>query len=66
MMHFVSTLANAGEFHEFKGDNKTLPLECNTSSLQIDNGVIAVPTGPGSGVEVDPEYLKKYKIIAAV
>jgi L-alanine-DL-glutamate epimerase-like enolase superfamily enzyme len=63
MMHFVSTLPNAGAFHEFKGDNKVLPLECKTSSLLIDNGEIKVPTGPGSGVEVDPEYLKKYIIV---
>lgn len=66
MMHFVSTLPNAGEFHEFKGDNKTLPLECKTSTLLIDNGVIAVPTGPGLGVDIAPDYLKKYKTIDAV
>jgi L-alanine-DL-glutamate epimerase-like enolase superfamily enzyme len=64
MMHFVSTLPNAGEFHEFKGDNKELPLECKSSSLLIDNGEIKVPTGPGSGVEVDPDYLKKYKVVS--
>jgi L-alanine-DL-glutamate epimerase-like enolase superfamily enzyme len=64
MMHFVSTLPNAGEFHEFKGDNKELPLECKTSSLLIDNGEIKVPIGPGSGVEVDPDYLKKYKVVS--
>ena len=62
MMHFVSTLPNAGQFHEFKGNSK-IPIECKTSSLFIDNGVIKVPTGPGSGVEVDPEYLKKYKVV---
>lgn len=64
MMHFVSTLPNAGEFHEFKGDNKELPLQCKTSSLLIDNGEIKVPTSPGSGVEVDPDYLKKYKVVS--
>jgi L-alanine-DL-glutamate epimerase-like enolase superfamily enzyme len=60
MMHFVSVLPNAGLFHEFKGNSK-IPLECKTSSLKINNGVIKVPTGPGSGVVVDPEYLKKYE-----
>jgi L-alanine-DL-glutamate epimerase-like enolase superfamily enzyme len=40
-----------------------LPLECKTSSLLIDNGVITVPTGPGSGVEMDPDYLKKYVVV---
>ena len=60
MMHFVSVLPNAGQYHEFKGDNKELPLECKTSSLLIEEGIIKVPTGPGSGVNVDPDYLKKY------
>ena len=63
MMHFVSTLSNAGEFHEFKGDNKKIPVACSTSSLKIANGEIKVPTGPGSGVDVDPDYLKNYKIV---
>jgi len=63
MMHFVSVLPNAGVYHEFKGDNKELPLECKTSSLLIEEGTIKVPTGPGSGVDVDPDYLKKYKVV---
>ncbi len=63
MMHFVSALPNAGAFHEFKGDNKELPLDCKTSSLLIDNGVIIVPTGPGSGVDIDPDYLKRYAVV---
>ena len=62
MMHLVSTLPNAGPFHEFKGNSK-IPIECKTSSLLIDNGVIKVPTEPGSGVDIDPDYLKKYKIV---
>ena len=65
MMHFVSTLPNAGPFHEFKGNSKELPLECKTSSLLIADGVIQVPTGPGCGVTVDPDYLKKYKVVTS-
>ena len=63
MMHFVSTLPNAGKFHEFKGDNRELPLTCNTSSLRIDNGMMKVPTGPGSGVDIDPDWLRKYQVV---
>lgn len=63
MMHFVSTLPNAGKFHEFKGDNRELPLSCNTSTLRIDNGVMQVPTGPGSGVDIDPDWLRKYQVV---
>ncbi len=63
MMHFVSAISNAGPFHEFKGNSKEIPIECRTSSILIDEGVIKVPTGPGSGVEVDPDYLKKYRVV---
>jgi L-alanine-DL-glutamate epimerase-like enolase superfamily enzyme len=60
MAHFVSAIPNAGPYHEFKNFNKSLPYECKTSSLLTENGVVTVPTGPGSGVEIDPAYIKKH------
>jgi len=63
MMHFVSTLPNAGLYHEFKGDSKEIPWECKTSSLLIKNGVIKVPTGPGSGIDIDPDFIKKHEVV---
>jgi L-alanine-DL-glutamate epimerase-like enolase superfamily enzyme len=65
MIHFVSAIPNAGPYHEFKGNNKEVPLECKTSSLTIDNGIMKVPTGPGSGIDIDPEFIKKHKIVKA-
>ena len=61
MMHFVSAIPNAGPYHEFKGFNKNIPLECKTSSLTSDEGVVTVPTGPGLGVDIDPDFIKKHK-----
>jgi L-alanine-DL-glutamate epimerase-like enolase superfamily enzyme len=61
MMHFVSAVPNAGPYHEFKGFNNELPLECSTSGLQSHGGKVKVPTGPGLGVEIDPEFIKKHK-----
>jgi len=63
MLHFVSTLANAGPFHEFKGANVKIPLECKTSSLCSENGEVTVPSGPGLGVKIDPDFIKKHKIV---
>ncbi|MEM7369699.1 MAG: mandelate racemase/muconate lactonizing enzyme family protein [Bacteroidota bacterium] len=63
MMHFVSALPNAGPFHEFKGFNKNIPLECETSSLDSENGVVTVPSGPGLGVEIDPAFVEKHEVI---
>ena len=64
MMHFVSVLPNAAPFHEFKGFNQRFEMECPTSSLTIDeNGTIKVPTGPGLGVVIDPDFIKKHEFI---
>ncbi len=64
MMHFVSVLPNAAPFHEFKGFSQQFEMECPTSSLTIDSdGTIEVPTGPGLGVIIDPDFIKKHEIV---
>lgn len=63
MMHFVSALPNAGPYHEFKGFNDEIPLECKTSDLVSKNGVVRVPTGPGLGVKIDPVFIAKHLVV---
>ena len=64
MMHFVSVLPNAAPFHEFKGFNERFEMECPTSSLTIDeNGTIKVPTGPGLGVKIDPDFINMHEAV---
>ncbi|PHN02159.1 mandelate racemase [Flavilitoribacter nigricans DSM 23189 = NBRC 102662] len=63
MLHFVSAVPNAGPFHEFKGLNRSLPLTCPTSPLESENGTVKVPTGPGSGVEIDSDYLARHQVV---
>jgi L-alanine-DL-glutamate epimerase-like enolase superfamily enzyme len=63
MMHFVSALPNALPYHEFKGFKTDTVFECKTSPLKSINGIVKVPTGPGSGVEIDPEYILKFQVI---
>ena len=65
MMHFVSAVPNAGPYHEFKGFNNELPLESPTSSLTSKGGVVQVPTGPGLGVTIDPDFVAKHKPVQA-
>ncbi|MDT0649538.1 mandelate racemase/muconate lactonizing enzyme family protein [Autumnicola edwardsiae] len=65
MLHFVSAIPNAGEFHELKTPfNDDMEFECKTSSLLPENGVVKVPTGPGLGINFDPAFIQKHKIIA--
>lgn len=63
VMHFVSAIPNAGPYHEFKGLSKDLPIISSTSSLASENGVFKVPTGPGLGIHIDPDYIKKHQLI---
>ena len=63
MIHFVSSLPNALPYHEFKGLKTDIVFECNTSPLTVDEGMIKVPTGPGSGVDIDPDFIKKFQVV---
>ncbi|MFH1965482.1 MAG: mandelate racemase/muconate lactonizing enzyme family protein, partial [Acidobacteriota bacterium] len=65
MMHFVSALPNACPHHEFKGLGTDVHFECKTSPLSVADGKIKVPTGPGVGVDIDPEYIRKHKPVSA-
>jgi L-alanine-DL-glutamate epimerase-like enolase superfamily enzyme len=61
---FVASLSNAGAHHEYKG-NPRIPVTSDTSSLQSVHGEIAVPTGPGAGVEIDPDFIAEHEIIGS-
>jgi L-alanine-DL-glutamate epimerase-like enolase superfamily enzyme len=60
-IQFVSALPNAGEHHEFKEMGANIRFECKTSTLKIVNGKIKVPTGPGFGVDFDPDWVAKHQ-----
>ncbi len=62
-LHFMSYIPNAAAHMEFKGYSK-VPFNCATSSLKCEDGIIQVPSGPGFGVEIDPDYIKKAKRVS--
>ena len=65
MMHFVSALPNACPHHEFKGLRTNVQFKCKTSPLTVVDGKIKVPTGPGLGVDIDAEYIRKHQPVKA-
>jgi len=65
MIHFVSALSNASAHHEFKGLRTNVRFECETSPLSVVDGKIKVPTGPGLGVQIDPDFIKKHERVKA-
>jgi L-alanine-DL-glutamate epimerase-like enolase superfamily enzyme len=62
-IHMVSAVPNAGLHHEFKGLRTNVPFECKTSRLQVVDGKIKVPTGPGFGVDLDPDWMRKHQVV---
>lgn len=64
MMHFISAIPNAGPFHEYKSFKLDFPFECKTSSLVPEEGVVTVPTGPGLGIDIDPDFIKKHEVVS--
>jgi len=59
----VSAAPNTGEHHEFKGLDTNVIYECATSPLLVIDGKIKAPTGPGMGVNFDPDFVKKHEVV---
>jgi L-alanine-DL-glutamate epimerase-like enolase superfamily enzyme len=62
-VQLVSALPNAGEHHEFKSFKTHVRFECRTSPLKVSNGRIKVPTGPGFGVDLDPDWVARHELV---
>ncbi|MBV6647309.1 MAG: mandelate racemase/muconate lactonizing enzyme family protein [Cyclobacteriaceae bacterium] len=66
MAQFASCVRNIGPYQEFKGNSDKVPVESLSSSLQPQNGLIDIPKEPGLGVEFDPEFIAKGKLIRSI
>ncbi len=64
-LQFVAAMPNAGAHHEFKGFRTHVPFTCPTSDLKMVKGRIKIPTGPGWGVEIDPDFIRKHEVVKA-
>ena len=63
--HYASCVPNCGAHQEYKGEEDTLPVSSETSSLKSRNGLLKVPTGPGLGVTIDPDFIKRSQVMTA-
>ncbi|MDR2233417.1 MAG: mandelate racemase/muconate lactonizing enzyme family protein [Tannerella sp.] len=61
---FVSAIPNADPHHEFKRFDSNVVYECPTAPPKVENGKMLAPTGPGLGVNIDPEYVAKHQPIS--
>jgi L-alanine-DL-glutamate epimerase-like enolase superfamily enzyme len=65
VLHFASYVADPGPFQEFKGETG-IPFTCDTSPLTCKDGVVRCPSGPGFGIVIDPDYVKKFRTVKDV
>jgi L-alanine-DL-glutamate epimerase-like enolase superfamily enzyme len=64
VIHFASFVPNAGEFMEYKGKSEKMPIHCETSTLICKDGIVRVPTGPGFGIAIDPDFVNQATVVA--
>jgi len=58
MLHLASATANLGRFQEFPAA-RFEQSAWYAPHIQIRDGMVQVPTGPGIGIAIDPDYLDK-------
>lgn len=62
---FAACVENAGPYHEYKGIDDDLPAEAVGGRFEPRDGVIQVPTGPGLGVALDPDWVAAARPVTA-
>ena len=63
ILQFAATTPNIGPYMEYVWRAPQPKESWYSPSFEIRNGVIPVPTGPGLGLEIDPEFLKRAKVV---
>ncbi|HEY4084890.1 MAG TPA: enolase C-terminal domain-like protein, partial [Bryobacteraceae bacterium] len=59
ILNFAATTPNIAPFMEYVWRAPAKKESWYTPNFEIQNGMIALPPGPGFGLEFDPDYLKK-------
>lgn len=66
ILQFASCTPNIGPFMEYPWRRPQQGVDWHSPQFLIQNGHLAVPQGPGFGVEIDPAYLAQCKIVVTV
>lgn len=64
ILQFASAIPNIGPYMEFPFRGKYSDEAWHEPHFRIHEGRIRLPEGPGLGVKIDPDYLKKADVIA--
>ncbi len=63
--HFASLVPNAGPHQEYKSPDRDIPYDIPGGRLHAVSGSIPVPTGPGLGFRLDPDWVASGQTITA-
>lgn len=66
ILQFASCTANAAPFMEYPWRRPQVAPTWYGPDFKIVDGKIKVPTAPGMGLEIDPDYLKAATVIARI
>ncbi len=56
-LHMLAAIPNAGDYLEFSIEPTEWARGLYEPALEVADGKVAVPEGPGWGVEISPEWL---------
>ena len=63
ILHFAASTSNIGPYMEFVWRAPQKKESWYSPNFEIKDGVIPLPSGPGLGLEFDPDFLKKAAIV---
>lgn len=66
ILQFASCVPNIGAFMEYPWRRPQQPQSWFEPNFIIKEGRLAVPDGPGFGVEIDPDYISKADVVVKV
>jgi L-alanine-DL-glutamate epimerase-like enolase superfamily enzyme len=65
ILQFAASTPNIGPYMEYVHRSEAKPESWYKPNFVIKNGVIPLPTGPGMGLEFDPDFIKKATVVRA-
>jgi L-alanine-DL-glutamate epimerase-like enolase superfamily enzyme len=66
ILQFASCVPNPGPFMEYPWRDSQRPASWYAPNFLIKDGKLTVPTGPGLGLTIDPDYAAQLQIVAKV
>jgi len=63
ILNFAASTPNIGPWMEYVWREPAKKESWYAPNFEIRNGVIALPSGPGLGLEFDPDFLKRATVI---